>query len=183
MTKAAFLDRDGVVNIDRGYVYKTTDFEFTNGIFDLCRLLLDRQYKLIIISNQSGIARGYYTTNQLEELTGWMRDRFEDQGILVSKFYFCPHHPTKGIGRYKRECDCRKPKPGMILNARKELRLNLAESLLVGNQLSDIEAGTKAGVGSNYLIGSRDKFKSDLIDCRVFEDLVELTDFLVRAIT
>ena len=180
MIKAAFLDRDGVVNVDKGYVCKIEDFQFIKGIFDLCRLFQDRQYKIVIISNQSGIARGYYSIDQLKELTGWMRNRFEDQGVFISKFYFCPHHPTKGIGRLKKECDCRKPNPGMILRAQKELQLNLGESLLVGNQLSDIDAGKNAGVGREYLIGPKDKFKNDPADCDVFENLIELKDFLTR---
>ena len=115
MIKAAFLDRDGVVNIEKGYVYKIADFQFSEGIFELCRLFQDRQYKIVIISNQSGIARGYYTIEQLRALTGWMRDRFMDQGVIISKFYFCPHHPVNGIGRFKKKCDCRKPNPGMII--------------------------------------------------------------------
>ena len=178
MIKAAFLDRDGVVNVDKGYVYKIDDFQFIEGIFDLCRLFQDRQYKIVIISNQSGIARGYYTIDQLKELTGWMRNRFEDQDVFISKFYFCPHHPVDGIGKFKKECNCRKPNPGMILRAQKEMQLNLGKSLLVGNQLSDIDAGKNAGVIRKYLIGPKNKFKSDPANCDVFENLIALTDFL-----
>ena len=181
MIKAAFLDRDGVVNVEKGYGYKIEDFQFNKGIFELCRLFQDRQYKIVIISNQSGIARGYYTIDQLRELTGWMRDRFKDQGVIISKFYFCPHHPVKGIGRFKKKCDCRKPNPGMILRAKKELQLTLSECLLVGDQLSDIDAAKNAGIGRKYLISPIDKIESGAADWDVFENLIQLKKFLARA--
>lgn len=178
MTKAAFLDRDGTINVDKGYVHKVEDFEFITGIFDLCRLFRDRQYKIVIISNQSGIGRGYFTEDQLNDLNEWIEGRFNNQGISISKFYFCPHHPTKGIGQFKKACDCRKPQPGMILRAQKELNLNLKESLLVGDQPTDVQAGTNAGIKQNFLIGHPHHLSKALNSCHLFENLSDLTHFL-----
>lgn len=147
MNKAVFLDRDGIVNIEKNYVYKIEDFEFMPGIFDLCRKYQQEGYLLFIITNQAGIARGYYTEEQYLILTDWMIKQFEEQGILITKVYFCPHHPD-----FTGECECRKPNPGMILQAAKEFDIALSDSILIGDKESDIEAGERAGIGANLKI-------------------------------
>ena len=144
MNKAVFLDRDGVVNVEKNYVYKIEDFEFMPGIFDLCKKYQQNGYLLFVITNQAGIARGYYTEEQFHVLKDWMIKQFEKQGILITKVYFCPHHPD-----FTGECECRKPNPGLILQAAKEFDIDLSESILIGDKESDIEAGESAGVRMN----------------------------------
>jgi D-glycero-D-manno-heptose 1,7-bisphosphate phosphatase len=146
MNKALFLDRDGVINIEKNYVYRIEDFEFIEGIFELCKAYQDKGYLIFVITNQAGIARNYYNTGDFEKLTQWMIAEFDKQGITISKVFFCPHHPN-----FTGACKCRKPQPGMILDAQAEFKLNLAQSVLIGDKNSDIEAGVQAGVGSNIL--------------------------------
>ncbi len=149
MKKALFLDRDGVINIEKNYLYKISDFEFIDGIFDLCNYYQKLGYIIIVITNQSGIARGYYDINDFNILSSWMIKQFAQNGIKISKVYFCPHHPD-----ISGECDCRKPKAGMILEAQKEFDIDLKNSVLVGDSQRDIEAGILAGIEKNYLFNS-----------------------------
>lgn len=144
--KAIFLDRDGTINIDKGYLYKTEDFEFLEGAVEALKILSDLGYILIVVTNQSGIARGYYTEEQLENLNNFMMDKLKEQGIEIKKCYYCPHHAEKGIGKYKIDCECRKPKPGMVLEGIKEFNIDPEKSYIVGDKLSDAEAGMKAGL-------------------------------------
>jgi D-glycero-D-manno-heptose 1,7-bisphosphate phosphatase len=141
MNKAIFLDRDGVVNIEKNYVYKIRDFEFIDGIFDLCKKYQDEGYFIIIITNQAGIARGYYTEGDFRVLTRWMINEFKQHDVKISKVYHCPHYPD-----ITGPCYCRKPNPGMILQAKEEFNLNLKECVLVGDKESDIQAGRNAGI-------------------------------------
>lgn len=150
--KALFLDRDGIINVDKNYVHRPEDFEFVDGIFELCRIGQQQGYRPVVITNQAGIGRGYYSEADFHALTEWMMERFAEQGIRIEKVYFCPFHPEHGIGQYRCESDFRKPNPGMILQARAELNLDLAASILVGDKESDIEAGLRAGVGLNILV-------------------------------
>ena len=147
MKKALFLDRDGVINIEKNYVYKIEDFEFVDGIFELCRKYQEEGYLLFVITNQAGIARDYYTEEDFQTLTTWMLDEFKKEGIKITKVYYCPHHPE-----FTGECACRKPKPGMILQAEKEFDLDLRNSVLIGDKMSDIEAGKVAGVSKCYFV-------------------------------
>ncbi|GAX86814.1 D-glycero-D-manno-heptose 1,7-bisphosphate phosphatase [Lebetimonas natsushimae] len=143
--KAAFLDRDGVINIDKNYVHKIEDFEFKDGIFDLLKLLQDKGFVLFVVTNQSGIGRGYYTLEDFKKLTDYMLNELKKRGIKIKEVAFCPHHP--GVN-----CECRKPKPGMILNLAKKYNIDLKHSILIGDKQSDIEAGKNAGVGKTYLV-------------------------------
>jgi D-glycero-D-manno-heptose 1,7-bisphosphate phosphatase len=148
---ALFLDRDGVVNIDHAYVHRRNDFEFIDGIFDLCRHAKTLGYLIIIVTNQAGIGRGYYTEEDFADLTHWMCGIFDKEKAPIDKVYFCPTHPEGTIERYRKQSDLRKPAPGMILLAAKEFDISLRNSILVGDKLSDLEAGFAAGVGSNIL--------------------------------
>lgn len=150
--RALLLDRDGVINVDHGYVHQIQNFEFIDGIFDLARSAHVQQYDLIVITNQAGIARGLYSEKQFNELTGWMCKEFESRGAPIAKVYFSPYHPTEGIGIYKKDDVSRKPHPGMILQAQSEFNLDLASSILIGDKSSDIQAGIAAGVGKNILL-------------------------------
>ena len=150
--RALFLDRDGVINIDNGYVYKASEFQFLDGIFDLCRLACSKDYLILVVTNQAGIGRGYYTVEDFDLLTRWMCEKFDDEGILISKVYFSPYHPVHGLGSYKKADYSRKPNPGMIYQARDEFNLDLGTSVLIGDKITDIQAGISAGVGKNILI-------------------------------
>jgi D-glycero-D-manno-heptose 1,7-bisphosphate phosphatase len=141
MNKALFLDRDGVVNIDKGYVYLREQFEFSEGIFEFCRKYKKEGYLILIITNQAGIAKGIYTEDDFIKLTGWMVKQFRNNGIKISKVYHCPHHPD--INGF---CNCRKPEPGMILQAITDFDLDIKECVLVGDKETDLEAGRRAGI-------------------------------------
>ena len=148
-TKALFLDRDGVINVDKNYVWRIEDFEFLPDIFELCRAAQTVGLLPIIVTNQAGIGRGYYTEQDFQTLTEWMLAEFSAHGIGIGRVYHCPYHPTEGIGEYRRDSPDRKPNPGMILRAKDHLGLDLSQSVLVGDKDSDIDAGRAAGVGYN----------------------------------
>ena len=135
--KALFLDRDGVINVDKSYVYKVQDFEFCAGIFELCEFFLQKGFKIFVITNQSGIERGFYSEKDFEKLSEFMLGEFAKKGISISKVYHCPH--LQG-------CECRKPKPGMILKAQAEFDIDLANSILIGDNFTDMQAGQNAGI-------------------------------------
>ena len=144
--RALFLDRDGVINIEKEYLYKKEDFEFINGIFELCNYYQKLGYKIVVVTNQSGIARGYYSEKDFKTLTLWMSEQFLDKDIVIDGIYHCPHHP-----KISGECGCRKPKAGMLLDAKKDLGLDLENSIIVGDKERDIEAGLNAGLSLTYL--------------------------------
>jgi D-glycero-D-manno-heptose 1,7-bisphosphate phosphatase len=145
--KALFLDRDGVINIEKEYLFRIEDFEFVPHIFELCRAAQQAGYILIVITNQSGIGRGYYTEADFEQLTHWMIEQFAEQGITITHVYHDPTHPVHGIEKYKCDSYDRKPNPGMLIKASKQYNIELSNSILVGDKDSDIEAGNKAGIG------------------------------------
>jgi D-glycero-D-manno-heptose 1,7-bisphosphate phosphatase len=146
--KAIFLDRDGVINEDYGYVYKKEDFKFREGIFEALKSFQNKGYKLFIITNQSGIARGFYSEDEFHNLMEWVKKEFEKQGIKITDYKFCPHHPgITGV------CECRKPSPKMILDLANEYNIDLKNSIMIGDSKRDIEAGQKARVGKNILVG------------------------------
>jgi D-glycero-D-manno-heptose 1,7-bisphosphate phosphatase len=149
---ALFLDRDGVINVDKSYVWRIDDFEFLPGIFQLCRAAQTVGLLPIVVTNQAGIGRGYYTEQDFQTLTEWMLAEFRARGIGIGRIYHCPYHPTEGIGDYRRESPDRKPNPGMIFRAQHDLDLDLSQSVLVGDKDSDIDAGRAAGVGYNLKV-------------------------------
>ena len=154
LRKAAFLDRDGVINIDHGYTYKPEHFDFIDGVFDACRHLQSLGYLLIVVTNQSGIARGYYDEQDFAVLTSWMKQQFAAHGVKIDGVYYCPHHLEKGQVPYNIDCDCRKPNPGMLLQAIREYGIDPAQSLMVGDKAADMQAATAAGVARKFLVRS-----------------------------
>lgn len=152
---ALFLDRDGVINHNHGYVHKRENFDFIEGIFDVARYAYAQNYKLVVITNQAGIARGYYTEEQFHQLTDWMCQQFSAAGAPIERVYFSPYHPTAGLGQYLKDDASRKPQPGMILQAQKDLSIDLSRSVLIGDKVSDIQAGTAANVGTNLLFAAK----------------------------
>jgi D-glycero-D-manno-heptose 1,7-bisphosphate phosphatase len=173
--RALFLDRDGVINVETGYVYSREEFEFLPGIFELCQAAQAQGYLLVVVTNQAGIGRGYYTETDFLELTEWMIERFAERNIEIARVYFCPDHPVHGVGKYKRDSPDRKPNPGMLLQAQLELQLALDESVLIGDKVSDIAAAKAAGVGTSILLKSPMNESSVLpADCHVVESLDEI---------
>jgi len=139
--KALFLDRDGVVNVEKNYLHEVADFEFMEGIFPLCSRFQQLGFWIVVVTNQSGIAQGFYAESDYLELEKWMVGEFARRGVAISGSYHCPHHPE-----FTGDCDCRKPKPGMILEAGLELDLDLTRSVLLGDKERDLEAGRRAGI-------------------------------------
>ncbi len=152
--RVLFLDRDGVVNVDHGYVHSRERTDWVPGIFALCERARDAGYDLVVVTNQAGIARGLYTEGDFTAYTAWVHAQFERRGVPLLATYHCPHHPTAGEGELTRECECRKPRPGMILRAAREWNIDLAGSMLVGDKASDVQAGRDAGVGVSICCAS-----------------------------
>lgn len=150
--KVLFLDRDGVININFGYVHTPAKTEWLEGIFDFCRAAVTAGFSLVVVTNQAGIARGLYTEEQFIGYTRWMLEQFEEQGIHILRVYYCPHHPSAGLGEYAVSCGCRKPLPGMILAAARDLDIDLASSAMIGDKMSDMQAAQAAGVGTRILL-------------------------------
>ena len=139
MKPCLFLDRDGVINKDFGYVHRVQDCVFLPEIFPLCQHFQNKGFKIIVVTNQSGIGRGFYTTQQLTTLTEHIRHTFLQHSITISQTYFCPHIESDN-------CNCRKPKPGMLLQAKKENNINMECSIMIGDKKSDIQAAHAAKV-------------------------------------
>ena len=144
-----------MININHGFVHDVESFEFIDGIFEVARAAHAGGYKLVVITNQSGIGRGYYSEQQFHKLTKWMCNEFLNVGAPIEKVYFSPFHPTEGLGAYKKDDVSRKPRPGMIHQAQRDINLNLGSSILIGDKVSDIQAGIAAGVGLNILFGQK----------------------------
>ena len=147
MEKAIFLDRDGIINIDHSYVYKRDNFEFCEGIFETLQHFLSLDYQLFIVTNQSGIGRGYYTKDDFEKLTSWMLKEFTLKGIKITKVYHCPHSPDEG-------CTCRKPATFMFEKAKKEFDVDMQNSWMIGDKPSDIQAGFNANIPNTIFVNS-----------------------------
>lgn len=179
---ALFLDRDGVINRNHGYVHKREDFDFIEGIFDVARHACQQNYKLVVITNQAGIARGYYTEEQFHQLTDWMCQQFSEVGAPISLVYFSPYHPTAGLGQYRKDDISRKPHPGMILQAQKDLSIDLSRSILIGDKVSDIQAGTAAGVGINLLFATKRPNEVGGLNYELITTLREAMPYLRRGV-
>ncbi len=152
MKPAVFLDRDGVINVDHGYVHDEHDFEFIDGVFEAARELQKMGYLLVLVTNQSGIARGMFSEDRFLSLTQWMDWNFEDNGVEFDGFYYCPHHPEASVAEYKQNCDCRKPQPGMFISARDFLKIDMEKSVMVGDKAEDMMAAQAANVGTKILV-------------------------------
>ena len=144
--RALFLDRDGIVNVDHGYVSAIDNFEFSKGIFELMKSFKDAGYLLFVITNQSGIGRGYYSESDFQKLTQWMMKALQKQGITIEKVFHCPHTPDD-------HCHCRKPNTGMIEEALSEYPLDLERSWMIGDKASDITLAANAGIQNSIYIG------------------------------
>ena len=173
---AIFLDRDGVINKDNGYVSQRDDFEFIEGTIEACIELQKKGYLLVVITNQSGIARGLFTEAQFNTLTEWMDWSMSDRGVDLDGIYYCPHHSEEGQGEFKIDCECRKPKPGMLMNAIEDLNIDIDTSILVGDKTSDLQAGIAAGIKTNYLVRSGKEIteQGESLATAIFDDLAAI---------
>jgi D-glycero-D-manno-heptose 1,7-bisphosphate phosphatase len=182
MKKCVFLDRDGNINIEKDYLYKIEEFEFIDGAKEAIKIFNDLGYLVVVITNQSGIARGYYDEDNVKELHDHLKKEINKIGGSIDGFYFCPHHPQKGIGRYKLDCNCRKPKPGMFLEAKKDLNIDFLSSIMVGDKISDVKAGKNLGMRSilvktGHGLEEKKKLKRP---CEIYETLYEFAKQLER---
>jgi len=156
LNRALFLDRDGVVNHEIGYLYRPADVRWVEGIVPLCQTAQSLGYKLVVVTNQSGIARGLYTQQDFDILMQFMRSELSRQNITLDAIYHCPYHP-EGIGEYRREHEDRKPGPGMLLRAARDLSLDLSQSILIGDRCSDIAAANAAGLQQAFLLAGTEE--------------------------
>ncbi len=175
--RALFLDRDGVINVDVGYIWRPEDFIFQEGVFEACRQARSLGYNLVVVTNQAGIGRGLYSEDDFQQLTEWMCTRFAGEGAEIARVFHAPTHPEEGIGIYKRESIDRKPGPGMLFKARDALGLDMAASALVGDRESDIAAAISAGVGQKLLVLSDEPSQDTKADA-IVDSLAEAVSWL-----
>lgn len=157
LNRALFLDRDGVINIDKGYVHTVDRFIFMDGIFEFCRAAVNNKMLLVIVTNQAGIGRGIFSEEDFCKLTKWMVARFMNEKLPISAVYFCPDHPIHGIGPYRKESNDRKPNPGMFFRAQKDLSIDLMNSIMIGDKETDILAARAAGIKTTLLFNNQPK--------------------------
>ncbi|PHM48703.1 D-glycero-beta-D-manno-heptose 1,7-bisphosphate 7-phosphatase [Xenorhabdus miraniensis] len=149
---AVFLDRDGTINIDHGYVHEIDNFQFIDGVIEAMLELKKMGYALVLVTNQSGIARKIFTEDQFMQLTEWMDWSLADRGVDLDGIYYCPHHPEGNDEEYKKSCNCRKPQPGMLLDAQQALHIDMSASYMVGDKIEDMLAAHDANVGTKILV-------------------------------
>ena len=165
-TRAIFLDRDGIINVDHGYVSKIEDFEFNKGIFELLLSLQSQGFLLIVVTNQSGIGRGYYTQEDYMTLTSHMVESLMKEGVKIDAVFHCPHTPED-------RCKCRKPQTGMLRAAKKQFDIDMQNSWMIGDKESDVEAGKKAGIRHRVLVSSCKESSDATIVVESIEDIKE----------
>lgn len=153
MDKIIFLDRDGTMNEEVHYLHKPEDLHILSGVAEALKLLRDAGFQIVVVTNQAGVARGYYTCQDVETLHQYLNEQLKKEGAWVDHFFYCPHHPVHGIGDYKIECDCRKPGTGMFVMAEQYYQIDKSNSYMIGDKLLDVEAGNQYGVKS-ILVGT-----------------------------
>ena len=164
--KTIFLDRDGVINREVQYLYKIDDFEFIDGIFDACLYFQNLGYQIIIITNQSGISRGYYTESDYQKVTQWMLAQFEKNNIDILDIFYCPHGPNS-------TCDCRKPNPGMFIEAKAKHNTDMTKSWMIGDKEVDVIAANSAGIDNVILVRSGHKIHESNSDAKIILDSIQ----------
>ncbi len=177
---ALFLDRDGVINEEIGYLHRFEDVRFVDGAADLVRTANRLRMPVVVITNQAGIGRGLYSEAQFHALMSAMRGALATQGAQVDAVYYSPFHPEHGIGEYQRDTECRKPKPGMLLQAAAEHGIDLAASVLVGDRCSDVQAGAAAGLSQLFLVAGTEREGCAGVSHTPVARLTEVTLWLER---
>jgi len=164
--KTIFLDRDGVINKEINYLHKIDDFEFIDGVFETCQYLISLDYQIIVITNQSGISRGYYTEKDFQIITEWMIAEFQKNDIIILDIFHCPHLPNSN-------CNCRKPKPGMLLDAKYKHNIDMQNSWLIGDKEIDIIAANSSGITNTILVKSGHKINEVDSNAKYFLDSIQ----------
>ncbi len=164
--KAIFLDRDGVINKEVNYLFKIEDFEFIDGIFDACLYFQNLGYAIIIVTNQSGIARKYYTENDYQIVTKWMLDQFKYKNINILDILHCPHGPDS-------TCDCRKPNPGMFIKAKNKHNTDMKKSWMIGDKEVDVIAANSAGIDNTILVRSGHRIDESNSNAKIILDSIQ----------
>lgn len=180
MLQAVFLDRDGTINVERDYLFRCEEFEFISGAPQAIKKLNDAGFLVIVVTNQSGVARGFYSEKQVAVLHDFVQSQLKSYGAHVDGFYYCPHHPDKGQPPYRQRCRCRKGEPGMLLDAARDFNIDLTQSFIVGDKLADVEAGLAVGsvpilVRTGHGESEKDKIPSGT---RVCADLLCAVDMI-----
>ena len=171
--KTIFLDRDGVINKEKNYLYKIEDFEFINGVFEACRYFTNLEYKIIIITNQSGISRHFYTENDYVNLTKWMINQFNNNDVRILDIFHCPHGP-------KSNCNCRKPNPGMFLEAKTKYNIDMKSSWMIGDRENDIIAANNAGIHNTILVKSGHKVNEEKSNSKfIIESIYQSKEIII----
>jgi D-glycero-D-manno-heptose 1,7-bisphosphate phosphatase len=166
MHKAIFLDRDGTIIEDAGYLSRIEDIKFFPYSFEALFLLQKAGFMLFLVSNQSGIGKGKFTAERMLEVHSEVERQLQEQGINITGFYFCPHHPKAAVPEYRQNCSCRKPEPGLLLKAAREHQIDLTKSFMIGDKISDPQSGKRAGCRS-ILVMSGIKTMLNLRDIKV----------------
>jgi len=170
--KIVFLDRDGVINKDIGYLHKIPDFEFVDGILNALKYLQDRGFEFIIVTNQSGIARNYYTVEEYKELNNWILQKLDENNIKVLDVFYCPHGPDDN-------CSCRKPKPGLFFEAFEKYDIDIEGCWMIGDSKRDIEAAMNAGLNNSVLLSNSGKLKEiNPKETKIITNLVDIPKFI-----
>lgn len=176
--KVAFLDRDGVINKDVNYLYKIEDFVYVpKAIIGMKKLQL-LGYKLIIITNQAGIARGYYNENDYNILTDWMKNDLKNKGVCLLDVFHCPHHPDGVVKSLSISCNCRKPGIGMLQKASLKYSFDITSSILIGDKISDINAGLSYGIRNNFLVTTGKTSIGDYNNIPIFDSISDVSDYI-----
>ena len=171
--KTIFLDRDGVINKEINYLNKISDFEFINGVFDTCIYFQKLGYEIIIVTNQSGIARGYFSENDFHVINNWMIDQFYKNNINILDVFYCPHSNESN-------CECRKPKPGMFLSAKNKHNINMKESWMIGDSERDITAAYLAGITNTIIVRSGHKIDEENSKAKFYIDSIKDISSLIK---
>lgn len=183
LRRAVFLDRDGTINVEKDYLFRPSDFEFIPGAPQAIARLKQAGFLVIVVTNQSGVARGYFTENEVHCLHDYIQRELNRFDCAIDAFYLCPHHPEHGQGTYKIDCSCRKGQPGMLLQAASDHGIDLSRSFMVGDKIADVEAGRAAGcrailVRTGY--GTTEAEKIEAHDAVIVNDLVQAADYILR---
>ena len=180
---AVFLDRDGTINLEADYLYRIDDFEFIQGVPQAIKKLKKAGYLVIVVTNQSGVARGYFSLDDVTRLHEHIQKHLTAAGTGIDAFYVCPHHPEKGQGAYLKKCDCRKGQPGLLFQAGADLGLDLQKSFMIGDKVADIEAGENAGCQPILVLtgyGHESRHQIEVNRAVVCEDLGAAVDVILE---
>ena len=184
MQKAVFLDRDGTINVERDYLFRCEEFEFISGVPQAIKQLNDAGFLVIVVTNQSGVARGYYNESDVEHLHKFLQAQLAEHAAHVDAFYYCPHHPDKGNDSYLKKCCCRKPNPGMLYAAAGDFDIDLSHSFIVGDKLADVEAGLAAGCVPLLVLTGHGEAEKDKVAAQAYicADLPEAVREICRIV-